>query len=103
MILSPAAGHEPVQSLYGACAEAFGTTAGNVERCLRVAVESLFTIGSIEGIERYFGATVDPERGKPTNRAFLVQVSEKLRHSLTLTRSLNRSVMHQSPAAPTSV
>ena len=76
-----------------------------VERCLRVAVESVFTQGSMRGIERFFGATVDPERGKPTNRAFLLQASQQIRldHSLADTRSPNSSEMHHSPAAPTRV
>lgn len=70
-----------------------------------VAVESVFTQGSMRGIERFFGATVDPERGKPTNRAFLLQASQQIRldHSLADTRSPNSSEMHHSPAAPTRV
>ena len=66
-------------ALYRDCAAAFGVSPASVERCLRVAVESVFTLGSISGIERCFGATVDPERGKPTNRAFLCQAAQRLR------------------------
>lgn len=90
-------------ALYGECARHFDTTSAAVERCLRVAVERVFTQGSLCSIERFFGATVDPERGKPTNRAFLMQAAQQLRYSLTATRSLNKSEMHHSPAAPTSV
>ena len=59
----------------------------------------------MQGIERFFGATVDPEKGKPTNRAFLVQAASELRraYSLADARSPNKSVMHHNPAAPTSV
>lgn len=89
--------------LYAACARELHTTPAAVERCLRAAVETVFTQGSLEGIERFFGATVDPERGKPTNRAFLMQAVEQLRYSLTTSLSPNNSEMHQSPAAPTSV
>ena len=91
--------------LYQACARAFSTTPAAVERCLRVAVESVFTQGSIRGIERFFGATVDPERGKPTHRAFLREAAQQLRldHSLAATRSPKSSEMHHSPAAPTMV
>lgn len=89
--------------LYAECARAFQTTPAAVERCLRVAVESVFTQGSLNGIERFFGATVDPERGKPTNRAFLMQAAQQLRYSFTASRSPNSSEMHHSPAAPTSV
>jgi len=94
---------QALSALYAECAAAFRTTPAAVERCLRVAVESVFTQGSLTGIERFFGATVDPERGKPTNRAFLMQAAQQLRYSFTLTRSLNKSEMHHRPAAPTSV
>ncbi len=91
---------------YRLCAANHGTTPAAVERCLRVAVESVFTQGNMQAIERCFGATVDPEKGKPTNRAFLLKAAEYLRrthYSLTDTRSLNSSEMHHNPAAPTSV
>lgn len=107
MIPSSLASTSPLGDLYAACARSFQVTPASVERCVRIAVENVFTQGSMAGIERYFGATVDPERGKPTNRAFLVQSSEQLRlriaHSRTAERSPNRSEMHHSPAAPTSV
>ena len=95
----------PLNALYASCADAFGVRPASVERCLRTAVESVFTQGSIQGIERFFGATVDPEKGKPTNRAFLLQAAGELRrcYSLADARSPNSSVMHHSPAAPTSV
>lgn len=105
LILSPALESRPMGDLYRACAAAFAATPAAVERCLRVAVESVFTQGSMRGIERFFGATVDPERGKPTNRAFLLEAAQQIRldHSLTAARSPNSSEMHHSPAAPTSV
>ena len=93
----------PLSALYGDCARMFDTSSAAVERCLRVAVESVFTQGSLHSIERFFGATVDPERGKPTNRAFLLQAAQQLRYSLTASRAPNISEMHHRPAAPTSV
>lgn len=97
----------PIQAAYAACARHFHTAPVCVERCVRIAVENVFTHGSMQGLERYFGSTVDPERGKPTNRAFLLQAAEALRRQLlqsfTAARSPNRSEMHHSPAAPTSV
>lgn len=107
IVPSTAGEHLSLANLYAACAQAFATTPGAVERCLRVAVESVFTQGSMRGIERFFGATVDPERGKPTNRAFLLQAAQQLRvqlnHSRTAALSPNKSEMHHRPAAPTSV
>lgn len=96
----------PVGEWYRQCALAFHTTPAAVERCLRGAVETVFTQGSMQAIERCFGTTVDPEKGKPTNRLFLLKAADHLRkshYSLTDTRSLNSSEMHQRPAAPTSV
>ena len=92
-----------LSEMYQACAAAFTTTPGAVERCLRVAVESVFTHGNLAEMERFFGATIDPERGKPTNRAFLLQATQQLRYSLTDAFSPNSMEMHHSPAAPTMV
>lgn len=107
MVSSSVLETQPLGTLYQACASAHQTTPAAVERCLRVAVESVFTQGSMRGIEQYFGATVDPERGKPTNRAFLLQavhlLRERLCYSLTAERSPNSSEMHHKPAAPTTV
>ena len=103
MAISPHYGALALCGLYDGCARAFGVTPAAVERCLRAAVESVFTQGSLRGIERFFGATVDPERGKPTNRAFLLQAVQQLRYSFASARSLNSSEMHHKPAAPTSV
>lgn len=107
LIPSPLMAQQPLSASYSACAKHFQVTPASVERCVRIAVESVFTQGSMRAIERYFGATVDPERGKPTNRAFLLQASEQLRlrllHSRTADRSPNSSEMHHRPAAPTSV
>lgn len=103
LIVSPMLESWPVSQLYHACAQAFSATPAAVERCLRVAVESLFTQGSLTVIERFFGEAADPERGKLTNRAFLLQSCRWLRYSLTAARSPNSSEMHHSPAAPTRV
>lgn len=102
---SPELETRPLELLYDACAREHETTRAAVERCIRVAVESVFMQGSMAGIERHFGATVDPERGKPTNRAFLIQAAARVRlaYSLAETRLPNSMVMHHSPAAPTIV
>ncbi len=82
IIPSPMLEHEITATLYPGCAAAFHTSAAAVERCVRHAVEEIFTRGSIGGIERYFGTTVDPERGKLTNRAFLIGAAERLREGI---------------------
>lgn len=49
-----------------------------VERRLRLAIESTWNRGDYDAIARFFGQSVDPERGKPTNREFLCQLQERL-------------------------
>ena len=103
---SPALESRVADGLYAPCALAFDTSTDAVERCVRHAIERAFTVGNLRGIEALFGATVDPDRGKPTNRAFLLQLAERLRqecYSLAVARSPNSSEMHHRPAAPTSV
>lgn len=105
LALSPALSRGTLGALYADCAAHYGTSAAAVERCLRLAVESVFTRGSLSGIERHFGATVDAERGKPTNRAFLTQAAMRTHaaYSLAATRLPNSNDKHHSPAAPTMV
>ena len=34
--------------------------------------------GSIGALDRFFGSSVDPEKGKPTNREFLCRIREHI-------------------------
>ena len=70
--------------LYAMVARRHGMTAAGVERSLRLCVESTWTHGSLAALDRFFGSSVDPERGKPTNREFLCRVQERL--TLTMRR-----------------
>lgn len=102
---SPVLEERSMGQLYRSCARAFGTTPTAVERCLRVAVESVFTQGSMRGIERFSAPRWTRNAASRPNRAFLLQASQQIRldHSLADTRSPNSSEMHHSPAAPTRV
>lgn len=64
--------------LYPLIGQRFGLSAGAVERRLRLCVESTWMHGSLDALERFFGSSVDPERGKPTNREFLCRMQERL-------------------------
>ena len=48
-----------------------------MERSLRLCVESVWTSGQLRSLERFFGHSVDPERGKPTNREFIAMLEEE--------------------------
>lgn len=83
--------HPPLLSdlthgLYPLIARRYGMTPAGVERSLRLCVESTWMHGSLEAMERFFGHSVDPERGKPTNREFLCRVQERL--TLTMRKLL---------------
>lgn len=64
--------------LYPLAARRHGMTPAAVERSLRLAIESTWSGASLGALERFFGHSVDPERGKPTNREFLCRVQERL-------------------------
>lgn len=62
--------------LYPAVAEQFGSTPQRVERNIRHAIEVAWNKGDLSFIEKLFGYTVDADRGKPTNSAFLAAVTD---------------------------
>lgn len=59
------------KELYPAIARKNGTTATRVERCIRSAIETAWKEGDAEAQQHYFGSIVGPEKGKPTNGAFI--------------------------------
>lgn len=68
--------------LYPMIAARHGMTAAGVERSLRLCIESTWSHGSLAALERFFGMSVDPEKGKPTNAAFLRRVSALVREGM---------------------
>jgi len=64
---------------YPIAAKRCGVTWQCVERNIRYAIETVWTNGDIDRIQTLFGYTVEAERGKPTNKAFLAQMAEHIR------------------------
>lgn len=64
--------------LYPAVAREFGTTASNVERSIRHAIEVAWDRGDIDKLESCFGYSIDPNRGRPTNAEFISKVVDNL-------------------------
>lgn len=62
--------------LYPLIAEEFNTTPQRVERNIRHAIEVAWGKGDIRYIEKLFGYTVDEDKGKPTNSAFLATIAD---------------------------
>lgn len=65
--------------LYPRIAEKFDTTSSRVERAIRHAIEVAWSRNNIDTVKKFFGYTVNTERGKPTNSEFIALVADRLR------------------------
>ena len=61
--------------LYPQIAAKFDTTASRVERGIRHLIEVTWIRGDMDVLCGYFGNTVSPDRGKPTNGEFLARLT----------------------------
>lgn len=69
------------KNLYPKIARIHHTTATRVERNIRTAIEKAWTYSEPIILERYFGNTVSPIKGKPTNLQFFIVLTEIIRES----------------------
>ena len=67
------------KELYPMIAEKYITTASRVERAIRHAIELAWDRGNVDLMNRYFGYTINIDRGKPTNSEFIALITDKLR------------------------
>ena len=67
------------KELYPLIAEKYDTTPSRVERAIRHAIELAWDRGNMEIINKFFGYTVNMDRGKPTNSEFIAMVADRLR------------------------
>lgn len=70
------------KELYPAVAELSNTTAHQVERAIRHAIESTWVRGNLAFIDELFAYTVDAEKGKPTNSSFIARLADHVRMEL---------------------
>ena len=68
--------------LYPQIAAKFDTTASRVERGIRHLIEVTWIRGDMDVLCGYFGNTVSPDRGKPTNGEFIARLSNIVREQL---------------------
>ena len=68
--------------LYPALAKDFGLTASRVERAIRHAIESAWLRADPDVLQRYFGNTVAPDKGKPTNGEFIARICAEARQQM---------------------
>jgi len=67
------------KELYPLIAQKYNTTPSRVERAIRHAIELAWDRGNVEMMTKFFGYTINLERGKPTNSEFIAMVADKLR------------------------
>lgn len=66
--------------LYDHIAEEYGVKAGNVEHCIRTAIESAFDNGNTDLLYQLFGNTIKAHKAKPTNAQFIITLAQYLKH-----------------------
>jgi len=66
------------KKLYPSIANKFESSPSRVERNIRHAIEVTWTKGDMRAIDLLFGYTVDANKGKPTNSAFIATIIDKL-------------------------
>ena len=67
------------ERLYRPIAARFDTTPQSVERLIRHAVESTMDAVGARGVYGFFGNTIDPTRGKPTNGQMIGMLAQRMR------------------------
>ena len=67
------------KGIYPMVALEFNTTPSRVERAVRHAVEVTWQRVDLDIAYKYFGNTISPERGKPTNSEFISRMANMLR------------------------
>lgn len=65
--------------LYPMVGEKHGVDGKCVERCMRRAIESAWSMGALDQQHRVFGYTIDARRGKPTCGEMIARVADSLR------------------------
>lgn len=79
VVENPALSRGLTKTLYPKVAALHQTTPGRAERAIRGAIETGWERGSIEVLDGYFGNTINPARGKPTNGEFIVRIANVVR------------------------
>ena len=67
-----------LNAVYAEVANTYGTTSSGVERAVRHIIEVAWDRGDPDIFESFFGNTVNPSKGKPTNAEFITLISHKL-------------------------
>lgn len=58
--------------------KAYGVSEASVEKDIQNAISSAWLRGNVDVLYREFGETLDEDKGKPTNKQFLLTALERL-------------------------
>ena len=64
------------KELYPGLAKAVGSTGPRVERCMRHSIEKAWGRNDLQGQLKYFGWSVDPDRGRPTVSEYVSRLAK---------------------------
>lgn len=67
------------KELYPMVAKKHQDTKSRVERSIRFCIETAWMRGDYDTLQSYFGNTVDPSKGKPTNGEFIARIANIVR------------------------
>lgn len=67
------------KELYPKLAKTYETTSSRVERAIRHAIEISWNRGDYDLMEELFGNSVDSDKSKPTNGAFITTLADRLK------------------------
>lgn len=68
-----------VSELYAAVGEICNNSEANIEKAIRVAIEATWRTSKLSALQKYYPFVYDEDKGKPTNRDFIYNLSYKLR------------------------
>ena len=68
-----------IGELYFSVANHYETTESRVERAIRHGIECAWGRADIDVVEKYFGNTISPIKGKPTNSEFIARIADVVR------------------------
>lgn len=87
-ILMVIANQEMIQqlgkSIYTKIAKEYNTNIDAVERAIRTAIEKVTKTGNIDKIYEIFGYTINPNKGKPTNKEFIATIAYKIKSEMDI-------------------
>lgn len=79
---NPSIAERITRELYPEVAKRFGDVPSRTERAIRHAIEASFDRCDLRVIKRYFGNTVSPKKGKPTNSEFITRLADVVRNGM---------------------